>query len=32
VAGGKGTAALRLPDLTAALELARVCHAMAVTE
>lgn len=31
VAGGKVTAALRLPDLTSALELARVCRAMAAT-
>ena len=31
VADGKVTAALRLPDAEAALELAHVCHAMAVT-
>ena len=32
VAGGKVTAALRLPDLGSALELASVCRAMAATE
>jgi hypothetical protein len=32
VAGGKVTAALRLPDLTQALALARLCRAMAATE
>ena len=31
VASGKVTAALRLPDLASALELASVCHAMAAT-
>jgi hypothetical protein len=32
VAGGRVTAALRLPDLESALELASICHAMAATE
>ena len=32
VSGGKVTAALRLPDLKAALELAHICREMAATE
>jgi hypothetical protein len=32
VAGAKVTAALRLPDLGSALELAHLCHAMAASE
>jgi hypothetical protein len=32
VSGGRVTASLRLPDLSAALELARILHEMAATE